>query len=119
MITILKLKVSLFLALLIITSSYSQKKFPTSEVNYVSGNEGTITMRAVGTGSNEQNAINLAEQNAINVLLFRGLPESKQKDALISSNETQEKEKNKDYFEKFYSKKRYKTFVMTRVHGMI
>jgi len=48
-------------------------------------------------------------------LLFRGLPESEQKSALIGTNEAEEIEKNKQYFEKFYTQKRYKTFIMSSV----
>ncbi|RZJ36604.1 MAG: hypothetical protein EOO51_00365 [Flavobacterium sp.] len=104
----------LLLLLLSLTSGYAQKKFPTSEVNFLAGGDGTITMRAIGTGSNEQKAIILAEQNAINVLLFRGLPESEQKEALIGYSEAEAKENNKQYFEKLYSQ-RYKLFIMSSV----
>ncbi|MCB0512712.1 MAG: hypothetical protein KDC72_09195, partial [Bacteroidetes bacterium] len=41
--------------------------------------------------------------------------ESNQKIPLIGSNEKEEKEKHKDYFNKFYANKRYKTFVMSSV----
>jgi hypothetical protein len=48
-------------------------------------------------------------------LLFRGLPESEQKIALIGTNESNEKEKHKDYFNNFYIDKRYKTFMMSSI----
>jgi hypothetical protein len=88
---------------------------PSSEVNYISGKEGTIIMRAIGIGINEEDAIIDAEINAFNVLLFRGLPESEQKIALIGTNESNEKEKHKDYFNNFYIDKRYKTFMMSSI----
>lgn len=103
------------LVLLSVTYSCSKKTFPTSEVNYLSGNDGTITMRAIGNGTNQQEAINEAEKNAINVLFFRGLPESEQKIALIGTNESEEIENHKQYFEKFYVQKRYKTFIMSSI----
>lgn len=98
-----------------ITYSCSNKTLPNSSVNYISEKDGAITMRAIGYGANQQDAISEAEKNAVNVLLFRGLPESEQKMALIGTNESEEVEKNKHYFEKFYTQKRYKTFIMSSV----
>ena len=98
-----------------IANSCSYKTLPTAEVNYLSGKEGTITIRAIGIGVNTEDAINDGEKNALNVLLFRGLPESEQKVALIGTNETEEKNKHKDYFNKLYAEKRYKTFVMSSI----
>ncbi len=103
------------LILLTTTYSCSIKTFPTAEVNYVSGNEGTIIMRSVGVGSNQMEAIADAEKSAINVILFRGLPESVQKIALIGTSESEEMDKHKDYFKQFYDQKRYKTFIMSSI----
>jgi hypothetical protein len=110
-----RISVLVILVLLSVTYGCSQKTLPTSAVNYVSGNNGTITMRTIGNGTNQQEAISEAEKNAINVLFFRGLPESEQKVALIGTNESEEMEKHKHYFEKFYTQKRYKTFIMSSV----
>jgi hypothetical protein len=110
-----KLSALFILISLLITSSCSKKTLPTSEVNFLSGNDGTITMRAIGIGANQQDASSEAEKNAINVLFFRGLPESEQKVALIGTNESEELEKHKQYFEKFYTQKRYKTFIMSSI----
>lgn len=108
--------ISLLVILLsIFLYSYSQKSYPTSEVNFISGKEGTITIRAIGIGINEQKAIIDAEKNAFNVILFRGLPESVQKTALVGTNENEEKERHKEYFNKFYNEERYKTFVMSSI----
>jgi len=110
-----KISVLLFVVLMITTVSCSKKTLPTSEVNFLSGNDGTITMRAMGSGQKQEDAINDAEKNAFNVILFRGLPQSEQKIALIGTNESEEIEKNKQYFEKFYTQMRYKTFVMSSI----
>jgi hypothetical protein len=98
-----------------VANSCSYKTMPTAEVNYLTGKDGTITMRAIGIGVNSEDAIYDAEKNAINVILFRGLPESEQKVALVGTNEAEEKNKHKDYFNKFYSEKRYKTFIMSSI----
>jgi hypothetical protein len=115
MISIKKGCVCAVLFLISTTYSCSKKMIPTAEVNFVSGNEGTIIMRSIGVGSNQMEAIADAEKSAINVILFRGLPESAQKIALIGTSESEEMDKNKDYFEKFYNQKRYKTFIMSSI----
>lgn len=109
-------KISVFVVLvMVLTTNCGRKTFATSEVNYVSGNEGTIVMRSIGVGANQQEAITIAEKRAINVILFRGLPESTQKTALIGTNESQEISKQKDYFDRFYNQLRYKTFIMSSI----
>ena len=105
-------------ALLLILSgavSCNKRVYPSAEVNYLSGNEGTITVRSVGVGGDEEKAILNAEQKVFDVLFFRGLPESVQKLPLVGSNEYEEKSKNKDYFNGFYSGKRHKTFIMSSI----
>jgi hypothetical protein len=87
--------------------------YPSAEVNYLSGDEQTLTVRSVGIGNDEEKAIINAEQKVFDVLFFRGLPESKQKIPLIGSNEQEEKSKHKNYFDSFYDGKRHKTFVMS------
>jgi len=87
---------------------------PSAEVNFISGKEGTITMRAIGIGNNEGEAISDAVNNAFDVLLFRGLPESEQKIPLIGTNENEERGKHKEYFDEFY-KGRYNSFVMSSI----
>jgi hypothetical protein len=47
------------------------------------------------------------------VILFRGVPESKQKMALVSSNESMEMLENSPYFTEFYNGKRYKSFIVS------
>jgi hypothetical protein len=113
-----KLKaISMLVVIIMLSVNYncSRKTLPTAEVNFLSGNDGTITMRAIGSGTNQEEAIFDAERNAFEVIFFRGLPESEQKIALIGTNESEEKEKNKDYFDRFYKDKRYKTFVMSSI----
>jgi hypothetical protein len=113
---ILLKKISVFAVLvMILTTGCSKKTLASAEVNYVSGNEGTIVMRSIGVGTNQQEAIADAEKRSINVILFRGLPESLQKIALIGTNESEEMDKHKDYFDTFYNKIRYRTFIMSSI----
>lgn len=104
----------IFFALILIFNS-CKTVYPSAEVNYLSGNEQTLTVRTVGIGINEEKAIINAEQKVFDVLFFRGLPESQQKLPLVGSNESEEKSKHKDYFDKFYDGRRHKTFVMSSI----
>jgi len=88
---------------------------PSAEVNYLSGDNKTVTVRATGVGNNEQDAVYYAETNAFDVILFRGLPGSNQSVALIGSNEIELKQKFQDYFNTFYNNLRYRTFIMSSV----
>jgi hypothetical protein len=97
------------------TISCSRRVYPSAEVNYLSGNEGTITVRTVGVGRDGDKAILNAEQKVFDVLFFRGLPESIQKIPLVGSNEREEQSKHKDYFDEFYNRGRYKTFIMSSI----
>jgi hypothetical protein len=89
--------------------------YPSAEVNYLNGDEQTVTVRVIGLGNNEEKAVINAEQKVFDVLFFRGLPESRQKLPLIGSNETEEKAKHKKYFDTFYDGRRHKTFVMSSI----
>jgi hypothetical protein len=89
--------------------------YNSAEVNFLSGDEQTVTVRAIGLGKDEEKAIINAEQKVFDVLFFRGLPNSKQKLPFISSNESEEKIKHKKYFDSFYDERRYKTFVMSSI----
>ncbi len=86
-----------------------------AEVNYLSGTEQTVSVRAVGIGTNEETAIINAEQKVFDVLFFRGLPQSQQKLPMVGNDETAEKTKNKKYFDKFYDGQQHKTFVMSSI----
>lgn len=109
-------KILFSLFAIIFLFSCSNKSIPSSaKVNYLTSRDGTITMRAIGTGENQQAAITDAEKNAFEVLFFRGLPESEQKIALIGTNEIEEKQKHQTYFDKFYKDQRYKTFLMSSI----
>jgi hypothetical protein len=96
-------------------SSCSRKIYPSAEVNYLSGNEGTVSVRATGIGTNREKAILNGEQKVFDVLFFRGLPESTQKLPLIGSNETEEKARHKKYFDEFYDGQRHRSFIMSSI----
>ena len=114
----MKLKITTRLLLLFGASLFfnaCRTFYPSAEVNYLSGDENTITVRVIGVGSNEEKTILNAEQKVFDVLFFRGLPQSAQKLPLIGSNEIEEKTKHKKYFDEFYGKQRHRSFIMSSI----
>jgi hypothetical protein len=106
-----------FLSFLFLMTVISCNKaiYPSAEVNYLSGNEGTVSVRAIGIGNDREKAIINAEHKVFDILFFRGLPESVQKIPLIGNNESEEKAKHKKYFDEFYDGRRHRTFVMSSI----
>ena len=111
----LKLSVLICLCLFVFAQTAFAKKpaYSTVSVVYLFSDDATITMRATGVGSSQQEALDNAEKNVLDVILFRGVPESKQKMALVSSNESMEMTKNNPYFTEFYNGNRYKSFIVS------
>lgn len=87
----------------------------THQVNYLEETNQTISLRCVGYGNNRFTAINDAEQAAFKELLFRGIPLSQQKNAIVSTNELESLRKNNSYFNELLSKGRYKTFITSSI----
>ena len=104
--------VILFLSVLV---SGCKPMYYTHQVNFLEEKAQTISLRCVGYGKDRFAAINDAEQTAFKTLLFRGIPESQQKDALVSTNESESSQKNSNYFNELLSKGRYKTFITSSI----
>lgn len=56
---------------------------------------------------------NVPEYTAIYQLLFRGIPNSNQTSPVISTSEEEVWRNNPAYFEEFFNKNRYKTFIIS------
>jgi hypothetical protein len=104
-----------WVALTTLLISCSQRAAPSATVNYLSGDDGTVTMRCIGTGKSSEDAQKQAEMNCFLVLLFRGLPESVQKTPMIGTDEYSILKEHADYFDSFFKGKRYKTFLMSSI----
>ncbi|MFO0414385.1 MAG: hypothetical protein ACK50E_01940 [Bacteroidota bacterium] len=98
-----------------------RSNYPLTSINYLSGTEQTVSVRVVGVGATQESAIINAEHKVFDVLFFRGLPESNQKTAMVGTDETAEKMKNKKYFDNFYDGNRHRSFILssTPVSGLI
>ncbi len=85
----------------------------TTNISYLSSDNGLISLRVSGIGRNIEDATSNAEIKALDMLLFRGIPYSEQKLPIIGSDEFGIKQKNESYFQKFYQEGRYKTFLVS------
>lgn len=87
----------------------------TSEVNYIGSTEGTVTLRAVGYGKTEQEAIRHAEVQAMETILFRGVPGAKDITNALVPDEGKARSEHSSYFAELLKKDRYRTFVMSAI----
>ncbi|MDR1884505.1 MAG: hypothetical protein LBR26_17285 [Prevotella sp.] len=108
--TIIKFGLYILTGLLVCSCKSS---IPSAQVNYLSERDGSINVRSVGVGKTKDAAKANAEINGIDVLLFRGLPESSQKTPLLGYNESEIRKQYDNYFKQMYENKRYLTFVMS------
>ena len=100
----------IFILLLLPIYLYSQNF--TGEVNYSGQTEsGTIQVISTGYGTNKTNAQVHAEKNALEAILFRGIPGSQQSKPIIPDQETSKK-LHSDYFTSLFDSDHYKIFIM-------
>lgn len=103
--------------LLIVLSleSCSKRVYTMQSVGFISERNGTITIRSTGFGRNVDEAMNSAEQYAVELLLFRGLPGSQQTIPLVGIDEAIVKSRYKQYFQELLTDGRYKTFLLSSI----
>ncbi|HUN14476.1 MULTISPECIES: hypothetical protein [unclassified Alistipes] len=95
--------------------SCSKHVYTVQSVGFVSEQNGAITIRSTGFGKTADEAMNSAEQYAIELLLFRGLPGSQQTTPLVGIDEATAKSRYKQYFEELLANGRHKTFVLSSI----
>lgn len=111
----MKTNLMLISSLVLILMGCSPKVLPTAETTFISAGEaGTIVLNSTGyyKGSVDQTTF-VAEKQAFETLMFRGIPGSEVPNPLVGINEAEIKGKHKAYFDEFYNSKRYRTFVMS------
>lgn len=89
--------------------------YQTVSVNYLNGNGNTIALRCSGFGNNRLKTIADAEKNAIEEILFRGIPGHSQKDPLVSVTEEEAKKNHQKYFKELLEEGRYKSFIISSI----
>lgn len=100
---------------LLCCSACSRQTHPVQSVGVIAEQDGTVMIRSTGYGKNKGDAISSAERNAIELLLFRGIPGSQQALPLVSIDESMAKSRHKRYFEELLIEERLKTFILSSV----
>lgn len=109
-----KLTIVLFMVLLPLVGCKSTAPisyFPSAELGYVNAEGDLLTLRVLGYGVSEQEAINNAKISGFDHLFFRGVPNSPYNNPLIGVDEKGIKTKFNSYFEMFYEDKGMLNFV--------
>jgi hypothetical protein len=108
------MKIYIFSLLLVFQSlsTYSQNNFR-SEIKYLNYDEvkGKIFFEVVGYGSKYLKAERDVMENLFSTIFFRGIPNSPSLKPLIGYSEKEIISSNKTYFQSFFDKKRYLTFL--------
>lgn len=73
---------------------------------------GTITLNSKGFGKNDNAAVLDAQENAFNIILFKGIPGTEMNVPLIE-NENSAKAKFEEYFNVFFKNGFYHKFLMS------
>ena len=73
-----------------------------ADVTYKSYNNQIMNVESIGYGAKTAEAIENAKKNAIDVILFRGIPNSNLNKPLAGTGEHTIKQKNRSYFDDFY-----------------
>jgi len=82
-----------------------------AEVNYKNYYNEILELNVTGYGSNKEKALENAQKRAIEILLFRGIPNSSLSKPMINTSEAKVKEEHKEYFTDFFNNKRFLSFI--------
>lgn len=82
-------------------------------------NANVITMKVIGSASNQINAEEDAAKDCFRTIFFRGIPQSSYSSPLIGTQEITIVNSNEKYFKTFFEGKRYLSFIVSRNCGSI
>jgi hypothetical protein len=82
-------------------------------------NANVITMKVIGSASNQINAEEDAAKDCFRTIFFRGVPQSSYSSPLIGTQEINIVNSNEKYFKTFFEGKRYLSFLVSRNCGSI
>lgn len=90
----------------------------TGSVEYVEGDKNTITVSANGYAATEANAVYYAERNALENILFRGIPNSNQENPMLE-NEASAYTNNKKALDDLTMNDGYRKFMIQSYRDQI
>lgn len=99
----------------VILLSCSPKVFPVQSCVVVSERSSELTVRTSGYGKKKITALDAAEKNAIETLLFRGIPGTQNGSPLVGIDETAAKTEYAGYFDSLLKNGRHKSFIISSV----
>lgn len=107
----------LYLTLIITFFSACASSKKTGETTFGGNSEvGTILLNTAGYGTLKANAIESAEINAFNNLIFRGIPGSQYQLPMVE-NEQKTKKEHSAYFDELLKNKKYKAFLLSTANA--
>lgn len=109
---------SVLLIVILFLSSCGAKVPMTAEVTYKSYTNEIMNLDVIGYGSSKGDALENAQKTAMDIVLFRGIPNSNLNRPLVGTNESDIKTKNKIYFDAFYNQKRFLSFITYSVNNI-
>jgi len=86
-----------------------------AEVTYKSYTNQIMSVESIGYGAKTPEALENAKKNAIDVILFRGVPNSSLNRPLVGTDKQTALQKNKKYFKELYKNRRYSSFITQAV----
>lgn len=95
--------------------SCSPKVYPVQSCVAVSEQGSNLTVRTTGYGKQKIKALDAAEKNAIETLMFRGISGTQNGNPLVSIDETAAKTKYARYFDAMLKNGRHKSFIISSV----
>jgi len=105
----------LFVSFLSIIFSCSPKIYPVQSCVAISEQGSNLTIRATGYGKRKIGALDAAEKNAINTLLFRGISGTQNWIPLVCIDEETAKNEYQQYFDNLFNHGRHKSFIISSV----
>lgn len=91
--------------------SCSPKVYPVQSCIAISEQNGSVVARSSGYGKEKVLALDAAERNAIETLLFRGIPGTQYNTPMVRIDEVSAKKQFKSYFDDLIDGGRHKSFI--------
>ena len=98
-------------SLILITACARTAVVQRADVQYIDTKEGVLTVTAKGYGIRKLELQENAERNALETLLFRGIPSSEQNLPLVSEEQQATYRSQPGYLRAFFDEKKYRQFI--------
>jgi len=104
---------------IVIVAGGKKKEYRYEIVPVGVGSQGSLLIKVYSYAKNEKDAIELAKENAVHGVLFKGVVGGNGASAQPAIVKPEEKEKNQDFFDDFFKSGRYLQFVSLSSDGTV